>query len=728
MAIRCRVKWMISGVELLAASLASGAAGDPTFSIGGHDMEAARLGEMLGLHLPGARARCALWDTWLPMSTVWAATGGENSAGEARAFYRDVLMRRPIDDEGYVSMQQHRGMAHSEGWPFPGWQQSAGQGWHFSLKGDEWAVQNFRQRALTSADGWGIEGAVLRGVDSSKGLTLEASADEVELTTPRFACDTVVAPFIRLEWGRNSAREGQAWIEWRLEGEEEWPAGRRVTFPAGQADDGMGFANVPLHRHPEYRGMLTQLRIGVPSSLGERVVVKSVITAIDTRHPVTNSAFIQAATDYFEWTTDVAFLRARVGEMRRALRYALEEFDVRTGHHVRVPWVGHDGRSGLGPVVDGKRELRPGVGVGNNYWDLLPFGGQDAYATMQLYVALRRLAALEREVASQPDWGVALAGDDVDAKALDALADAVRDDFRKRFWNPAAGRFVGWIDVEGDRHDYGFTFLNTEAIHHGLATPEQEAQVFSWLDGGRMVEGDTSQAADIFHWRFGPRSTTRRNTETYVWAWSSPESIPWGNQVQDGGAVLGFTYFELMARLKAQGPDAAWRRLREVLAWFGEVQAEGGYRAYYAKPGRGTLQGGGPPGGLGFDHEFMESVLVPQVMLYGFFGAKPRPGGLELAPQLPAAWPSATIDGVHAQAHVFAIDLEPKAVRLTARTAGNNEFALWLPAGSWEMTEMAEGSPATAEGGSQPRHEFGSGRPPWRLRWEAGQTRRFRRL
>jgi hypothetical protein len=37
--------------------------------------------------------------------------------------------------------------------------------------------------------------------------------------------------------------------------------------------------------------------------------------------------------------------------------------------------------------------------------------------------------------------------------------------------------------------------------------------------------------------------------------------------------------------------------------------------------------GGGPPGGLGIDEEFMESVLVPQVMLYGFLGFEPTAEG-----------------------------------------------------------------------------------------------------
>jgi hypothetical protein len=320
--------------------------------------------------------------------------------------------------------------------------------------------------------------------------------------------------------------------------------------------------------------------------------------------------------------------------------------------------VGHDGRSGLESLPDGTTKPRLGLGIGNNYWDLVPFGGHDAYATIYLYTALRRMAELERAILAHPAWGIPADGGPFAADDLTALADAVRADFQERFWSPATGRFIGWIDAEGKAYDYGFTILNLEAIDAGLPTAEQGQSIFAWLDGKREVEGDTSRGADVYHWRFGPRSTTRRNVESYVWAWSRPQDIPWGGQVQDGGGVLGFSYYDVMARLAVNGPDDAWRRLEQITAWFREVQAEGGYRPYYAKPGRGTLQGGGPAGGLGFDQEFVESVLVPQVMLYGFLGLRPTPTGYEIHPRLPQAWPALTITGIHLHDRVLDITAE----------------------------------------------------------------------
>jgi hypothetical protein len=168
----------------------------------------------------------------------------------------------------------------------------------------------------------------------------------------------------------------------------------------------------------------------------------------------------------------------------------------------------------------------------------------------------------------------------------------------------------------------------------------------SWINGDRIVAGDTAQGADIYHWRFAPRATTKRNTEWYGWFWTSPESIPWGGQVQDGGAVLGFSYHDLLARLKVLGPDNAWARLKEILTWFQEVQAAGGYRKYYDGSREGSLQGCGTPGGLGLDCEFFESVMVPQIMIEGFLGFDPSSESHRMTPRFPQAWQSLRIDRI----------------------------------------------------------------------------------
>ncbi len=636
------------GTVLVAIAAAAAAEPGPRFIVPGHDDQMQLLADLHARHLGQAFSRCTLWDAWLPQATLWTGP-------EPRERYRRALLDRRLDAEGYVSMQQHRGLAHSEGWPFPTWRQAGGRGWHFSLAGDGWAEKTMRLKPLASAAGWDVTGAKVAGIDPARGLVLAATDDAITITTPPVDRDAFVAPFLRLEWaGEGIAPAATAEVSWLREGEAEWPAGRSVGVEPPTA--AMRYANVPLYRHADYAGKIHRYRIVLRGVGGATIALQSLITAIDSRHPITGPLFVIGAADFFCWTGDVAFLREVIGRLRRAIGFTIEEFDVAAGAHVHVRWVGHDGRTGLVPVADGKPEMLRGRGVGNNYWDLLPFGGHDALATMMLHAALVRLAELEEAVAAHPDWAIPPPPAGRSAADLRRLAERIRGDFQTRFWNAKTGRFVGWIDEDGRAQDYGFTFLNLEAVARGLASPEQARSILAWVDGRRSVSGDTSQGADIYHWQFGPRSTTRRNVETYVWAWRDPGSIPWGGQVQDGGAVLGFSYYDLLARLDVLGPDDAWRRLEEILAWDAEVQKAGGYRAYYAAAGRGTLQGGGTAGGLGLDHEFKESVLVPQVMLAGFMGLRPTPTGFAVEPRLPADWPSLKLTGI--EVHGYVVDVQ----------------------------------------------------------------------
>jgi len=202
------------------------------------------------------------------------------------------------------------------------------------------------------------------------------------------------------------------------------------------------------------------------------------------------------------------------------------------------------------------------------------------------------------------------------------------------------------------------------------------------------VPGDTSQGADIYHWRFGPRNTTKRNIDYYFWGWSNPESISFGDQVQDGGAVLGWSYHDLMARLRTAGPADAARRLKEICRWFDETQAAGGYRNYYRDRSRGTMQGGNVAGGLGLDKEFFESILVPQVMLYGFLGFKPTVQGAEFAPRLPADWPSLTVTRVHLHDHVLNLTVAGKDITVADLVPEGRTLEFKAPTG-WTVKRAA---------------------------------------
>ncbi len=651
-----------------------------------------RLRELYYLHYqlamrPKSHAMFAL--PWIPKSTLWAATSAQQGETKAQAYWQRILASRRLDAQGYVSCHQHSGLGHSEGWPFPLWTQVDGIGWHFSMsrlgygRGKHYGIP-----LATSTEDWILRGAASEGIDPARGWNLTLTDSDASAETPVIHVRSEVAPIIRIDWeAKGLGSAAKPYLEWTTAQEPEFSPERRLAIPP-RAESGLGTSEIFVHTVPTWQGIITRLRISFDNAAGASVTVREMFTAIDTRHNVNNAIYIQACDETIRWSGDLDFLREVIGPMRKATAYMIDEFGTREHRCVFTRWPGHDGLSGITYAVDGKKTLHPGRGVGGNYFDLMPFGARDALATVYLYDALRRMATLEDIIAAHPEWKLAPAPTDQTGKDLAQLATEIKQHAGQLFWNKETGRLVGSIDVENQAHDYGFTFLNLEAVYYDFTTPEQTASIVDWITGKRLVEGDTSRGADIYRWRFGPRATTRRNIDYYQSIWHAPESIPWGYQIQDGGAVLGFTYFDLMARLKQNGPDDAWQRLQEILAWYEEVQQAGGYRKYYGGEGqkeRGSLQGCGTPGGIGVDCEFMESVLAPQIMLYGFLGLEPRLDGLAIKPRLPQDWPELTISQIHFIQHQLDITASDQRILIHSTGAYRGPLDLLLQLGQWQV-------------------------------------------
>jgi hypothetical protein len=667
----------------------------PRFVVPGYEQEMQSLRQLFWLHYQPAGPLIPLWDEWMPMSTLWPAVASDRPLDTMRKRWAGALAGRGMNSEGYVHTHQHDGLAHAEGWPFPLWTQAGGIGWHFRGTG----VPGYDAPPAVP-DGWTLTGARGSGV-GEKGWELELAEPQAVIEAPKFSIASRIAPWLRLNWWSAGLEGAKCYVEWTTAEQPAYSPERRAYFaPAtssgelnaslpmggggGRLDTSVSENRtmIPVCRAAGWQGVVTGIRIGFGNAGPARVVIKSFHTACDTRHNINNSNFIRGCCDYFRWSADETFLREQIGRIRHAMRFTMREFDTRNRRCVYTSWPGHEGRSGV-RYVDGKKVIVAGEGIGSNYWDLLPFGGEDALATIYYYDALLDLAELEEQIAAHPQWRVAAGSEAFAAADLMRHAQEVRDYGTQRFWNARTGRF-GTVDLAGELHDYGFTFLNNEAVYYGFATLDQARSICAWIAGQRNVEEDTSQGADIYHWRFGPRSTTKRNIDYYFWAWSAPESIPFGYQVQDGGGVLGFSYHDLMARLLTAGPDDAARRLREICTWFAETQAAGGYRAYYSDPARGTLQGGNVPGGLGLDREFFESILVPQVMLYGFLGFRPTADGCEIAPRLPGEWPSLGITRIHLHDHVLDVQVQERTIHVTDHNPAGSALQIKVPS-DWRL-------------------------------------------
>jgi hypothetical protein len=695
----------------------------PTFTVPGQEAAMKSLRQMHhDLYRAGARPWGTTWDPWLPAPSLWPAVVRGGQVGPVRQRWAETLSNRIMDADGYVSTHQHASYSHDLGWPFPLWPQvlqgfpGVTVGWHFQEGGDGFLWQTWGE-SLKQAGFAGATAPAKWELTDAESAGLVNNAWEVKLTGPNptltwpagIEVDAFNAPFLQVRLARPQADVAdQAWrIQWTTEAGPAFDAARQVEFVPARVNTNLPLAPggalhclVNVYAHPQWRGQIKRVRLLPPANAaaGTTIAIDSVFTTYDTRHPVNNPGFLLAAVEYFRWTGDVAFVRKNIDRLRAALSFCQTDLGGLEFNLIKVTWPGHDGRPGWVLQPDGTRASRVGHGIGNNYWDLLPFGNEDLYATTYYYAATLAMAELETAVAANPQWGIsAPRQDSLTSAALVTHAAKVAKTANERFWVKRTGRFAGAIDADGVVRDYGLTFVNLEAVHYGLASPDRTRSIVDWIAGRRTVEGDTSTGNDIYHWRFAPRATTLRNTDWYFWAWFG-DTLAWGDQVQDGGAALGFSYHDLSARLRVLGADDAWGRFAQILNWYDEVQAAGGVRAYYlADPSRGKLQGGGPAGGLGVDEEFLESLLVPHFVFDGLLGFRARCDGLEIVPALPAAWPELRVDRVHFRDTFLAVSAAKERVAITCNGTTAGALRLQLAKGPWTFkTTGKDGQPVGA--------------------------------
>ena len=347
----------------------------------------------------------------------------------------------------------------------------------------------------------------------------------------------------------------------------------------------------------------------------------------DTRHFDTNARFILACWRYAAWTGDVDFLRRQAERLRKAMEYQLT---VLRGEEGLIVTASKD--------VTGRHQ-----GVGNNYWDILPFGHLDAFANIVWYASIEAMAQIEEMLAAAGGVQTTVAARS--PEYYRALRQKARRAYNETFWDDRAGRYIGCVDADGKRHDYGFTFVNLEAMAYGLADEEQARRIYRWMETEPTSTGkpDTYTA-----YVFAPRSNTIHNpmwrpdrgkiedVPQEPWWHFGWLGTPYGDvQCQDGGAILYTSFFDLMARTKLVGADNAWRRWQEILGRWREPDHLCGGPPLF----KGEIPQQINPGAVGTDIPFPESGLVPCWLLYGLMGVEATARGLEIAPQLPEGLP-----------------------------------------------------------------------------------------
>ncbi|MCL2665868.1 MAG: hypothetical protein FWE82_09655, partial [Defluviitaleaceae bacterium] len=477
----------------------------PQFIVPGFENEMHNLRELYWTHYERSGPVSTFEDDWLPRPQLWPATAHNDRMHRIRELWKNSLAKKGMDEEGYVFTHQHRSIAHQHGWPFPFWQENYPGTWgcHFNLDdiSDGW-----HGTSVKSQDGFTSHGVEDQGIID--GLwTLRAASPNAWIETPPLYIDPAQCPFLQLRWKADFNENIQPFVQWKTEDENFYGDNRRMYFDPASED--MTFTQIPMHKNIFWNETkkIIQLRICFNNQhAGAKIFISSLFTTFDTRHTVNNAYYIAACSHYFYWTGDFLFLRENINRMRVALRWMMTVCKGLEEKCIVAPFVGHDGRPGYIINGDGSKTVRPAQGIGSNYWDIIPAGYRDAYASIQYFNALHIMGKLENEIKTKPEWNIPGGAIAFDGNELLRHAGEVRAYGTTNFWNPATKRFTTGYDADGMFYDYGFVFMNLEAMYYGFATVEQCGEIISWLDGERVVEGDTSKGDDIYFWRFGPRS------------------------------------------------------------------------------------------------------------------------------------------------------------------------------------------------------------------------------
>lgn len=391
-------------------------------------------------------------------------------------------------------------------------------------------------------------------------------------------------------------------------------------------------------------------------------------TAPGAYHQENNAKFILAMYRYLMWTQDPKFLEVKdprqvqhretdvsygmtmLEKIRLAMRYQLEDLK---------------GRDGL-LVVDNDHNTGRPDGAPTNYWDNFPFGYKDAYINAYFYASLGAMAEIEQFVGEQ-------------AKAAEyrKLAEKVREEYSRTFWDEEKGRFIGCVDVDGKRWDLGFTFLNLEALTYSVASREQGEQVLSWLDGDRIVAEDTSRGDDIYHFGWAPRATTvdvAELGEPYWWKPIVIDGIPqitvfeggsatFGEHLENGGAIFYVSHYDVLARARHRGANDAWSRFSAIMDEFGVDELR-----------RDPTNNVGANWKIGITGVFPESGLVPASFLYAFIGVDADIRGLNIRPNLPDALEYAGVRDLSFGRGIYDVQVWRDRVEITQKNEGKHRL------------------------------------------------------
>lgn len=478
-------------------------------------------------------------------------------------------------------------------------------------------------------------------------------------------------------------------------------------------------------------GLKIEIRAKSGTTISGTCGLNSVRSDFDTRHANNQGVFLASLYEDFSFTGDVEYLKRNLTKARKVMNFYMQMYDTGRNLVYSSYMIGHDGdktgeysNSTFNWGTDHKQALIRASAIGNGYWDATYMPEYDFQTNLYFYKGLQSMIALEKYVeenginiskseatiktAARNSGAIGSSTYDYTSDDLQKIADkvlvALRADYdetnHKGFYNTKTGRFIaGYDENAGKLYDYGYTQFNTEAIYLGVATDAQSESIMDWLDGTRTVSGERYTGSALYTYGFAPRSTTVANADTDDTLFNGTietDRVDNGKakadeeEVQYGGAMLWTSFYDIMARMKVNGADDAYSRLKGIQSWYSgvynyytanAVENTYFYHDYYAnnqvdgkwqllqggRYGTTATRGGNASGQMGIDSELAESILLVSTIPYGFMGIEGSVGNtLSISPELPSDLTSMKLENLMFHNVKYDLSASKDMVRLDA--------------------------------------------------------------
>ena len=656
----------------------------------------------------GVTAKQFFWQEWMSLSyyPLNSRTGFESDRIEG---LRKLLSGVPVDRYGYVWQESDEVRAatstvnsgeHRMGWPFPTSTYSDGMSISWDFNGNdstEWTSN--------------IDASIKDGVFSAT-VNEPMSGIEFVSPVPRNATEEICAyytPLLEIDlrmYTPDADNIEDVYVWYTTTASPEWSEDKKVSVNEKAF---IAYDYTPMYEHMLFLPMyaeeewksdkalntyIKQIKVEIVPKEGKTVTGKFglsyVRSTFDTRHSNNNALLISSLRTDYDYTGDLEYLKSNITRARKAINFFMQMYDEERGLNNQSYLVGHDADKTSNFHSD-----QVAMSLANGYWDISFMPQYDFQSNMYFYEALVDLAYLENileqnGITVDKSLATVLTADrgyhhgtseyTYTPAQLNEIADRVLTELRKPtnnadktgFWNDATGRFVaGYCDAEDKWYDYGYTMWNMEAIYYGIATEVQAKSIMDWISGKRIVEQDRygSQGEDIYYFEFAPRVNTYSPEDKYDLSilngfYTNVSQVEYGvTQVQNGGAIMYTSFYDLMSRISTYGGNDAYSRLTDIKDWYMDVydyyKTSDNYNThpdrfywdyycrgawenpdgltYYPQNGmKGLAERGDNTGIIGIDGEFLESFLMIAAIPYGFFGIDSIGGNvLKIEPSLP---------------------------------------------------------------------------------------------